>query len=438
MKIISTAITIIASLFVTNAFGQSEKVVVVDVTMISSQKNITENVKNINFRGDLNSTFTCGNATIRAADLVKKRKPDVDYFTRASFNELMPLECIKSINSQIVNLENRWQNDDLNEWGRLANQYCSHYNGWVENSPGTCQAGGPPPICPANPSHWHKDPQNAMNKWEDEQRNVRMRREIELKDLKNRLVKTACSCWAQDIESNTKIEQRAKDKVEAETSGYFKILSFDGTCPPGYELKEGYCIPITGSIVTGATNSNKANLKYGEKVGEVNEKVNNAVGDLAKDLILEDIKASLSSIGLVNKFFTLFKSVGKLGTITLSVATSFFGDPTFTTTEIGVYQSELNLLNTNINSANNLMEEYQRLKTSAVPCQCRDEKYIRGDVENLRKELLARIRNISLHADFAVKTFEIRDNACPDAFIAFTRKLNELSINVLNSLPKFE
>lgn len=394
-----------------------------------------EKVRSINFQGNINSTLTCGQTTIRASDLLRKRKPRVDYFTKASFNQLMPLECIKNINTDIVNLENEWQREDLSNWGRLANQYCSHLNGWVEYSPGTCQAGGPPPLCPAK--HWYQDSQKALQKWDTEQQNVRNRRADELKRLKERLVKAACSCWANDIGNNTRIEKRANDKVEAQTSGYFKVMSFDGTCPPGYELKEGYCIPITSSIVTGAmNNADQTNLKLAEVTGAANDKLNNAAGDIAKKLILDDIKTSLSSIGLLNKFFTLFESAGKLGTITLSVATSFFGDPGFTTTEIGVYQSELNLLNTNISTANALMEEYRRLKENEIPCKCRDEKYIKEDLAKLRKDLMSRIRNISLHADFAVKTFDIRDNACPDAFLAFTRKVNELSISVLNSLPK--
>ncbi|NCI45240.1 hypothetical protein [Sediminibacterium soli] len=62
----------------------------------------------------------------------------------------------------------------------LTNQLQSHMNGWVEINPGTCNAGGPPPICPVN--HWVKDG-SSMQRWTAEQNAVRVNREIELRRI---------------------------------------------------------------------------------------------------------------------------------------------------------------------------------------------------------------------------------------------------------------
>ena len=70
----------------------------------------------------------------------------------------------------------KWQAEDLASYESLANRVCSAYQGWVERIPGTCQVGGPPPICKAN--HWYRNPGLSLQRLhEDEQRKKEEREE---------------------------------------------------------------------------------------------------------------------------------------------------------------------------------------------------------------------------------------------------------------------
>jgi hypothetical protein len=56
--------------------------------------------------------------------------------------------CRNTVQNQI----SEWTQDELGHSSQLLNRLCSYKLGWVEKVPGTCQAGGPPPICPVD--HW--------------------------------------------------------------------------------------------------------------------------------------------------------------------------------------------------------------------------------------------------------------------------------------------
>jgi hypothetical protein len=76
----------------------------------------------------------------------------------------------------------QFKDGDLANSRLLQNQLKSHQEGWVEYSPGTCEAGGPPPLCPVN--HWYRDP-NSMSKWNEEQARVKADRENQVRELAN-------------------------------------------------------------------------------------------------------------------------------------------------------------------------------------------------------------------------------------------------------------
>ena len=69
-------------------------------------------------------------------------------------------ECRETVRE----LEEEWRDQDANDRG-LSNRLKSALNGWVEHKPGTCQAGGPPPVCPA--AHWYQDSERAMAAFEE-------------------------------------------------------------------------------------------------------------------------------------------------------------------------------------------------------------------------------------------------------------------------------
>jgi hypothetical protein len=47
-----------------------------------------------------------------------------------------------------------FRNEDTRQRKKLTNQANSYAAGWREKAPGTCGAGGPPPICPVD--HWYR------------------------------------------------------------------------------------------------------------------------------------------------------------------------------------------------------------------------------------------------------------------------------------------
>jgi hypothetical protein len=102
-------------------------------------------------------------------------------------------QCMDKANQRIE----QFKQQDLAKQKQLTNQLHSHQEGWIEKNPGTCERGGPPPLCPVD--HWMKDP-NSMNKWNAEQSQVRQERQAEINKLLN-------SC-------NQQAQQQARQKQE--------------------------------------------------------------------------------------------------------------------------------------------------------------------------------------------------------------------------------
>lgn len=95
----------------------------------------------------------------------------------------VPSACHGSVRQAI----GKFRDEDQKNWVAYSNRACSAKLGWVENSPGICNAGGPPPICPRT-DHWHKDPQRAELEWARFQAGIREQRQQTITDA-------ACGCW---------------------------------------------------------------------------------------------------------------------------------------------------------------------------------------------------------------------------------------------------
>jgi len=141
----------------------------------------------------------------------------------------------------------QWRADDGSAWTQVRNRYCSAALGWVEYHPGTCQAGGPPPICPAN--HWHKDPTSAIDqlrKFAGANQNVRQTRAEELARLQ-------CQCSVEDAKLADAHASRPRlPRVPGLSSDPGRIslrCTSDKECQeiaPGYTCVEGFCqLPIS-------------------------------------------------------------------------------------------------------------------------------------------------------------------------------------------------
>jgi hypothetical protein len=79
----------------------------------------------------------------------------------------------ESCRAAFESLKRQWMAEDMAQIDYLTNVFCSCRAGWTEYVPGTCKAGGPPPICPAN--HWYRDP-DSLSKWSKENDAVREER----------------------------------------------------------------------------------------------------------------------------------------------------------------------------------------------------------------------------------------------------------------------
>ncbi|MFL9484284.1 hypothetical protein ACI6Q2_16000 [Chitinophagaceae bacterium LWZ2-11] len=125
-------------------------------------------------------------------------------------NQRIPAFSLVGINSDCINQINQklqeFKQQDLNQQRLLTNQYNSHREGWVEKVPGTCNAGGPPPICPVD--HWIRDPQ-AMSKWDADQRKVKAAREGELYGISN-------NCQIAYQKQQQELAEKNKEKQEAD------------------------------------------------------------------------------------------------------------------------------------------------------------------------------------------------------------------------------
>ena len=131
-----------------------------------------------------------------------------------------------------------WIREDVANWDLLASQACSAALGWVELTPNTCSAGGPPPICKVN--HWIRKPSIAADSWKQTKEEARAARS-------KQMVEEACSCYL----SNLQIKNREDVQREPATSSRvpdntYLIPCAGNTCPPGFGCYEGICRPSSG------------------------------------------------------------------------------------------------------------------------------------------------------------------------------------------------
>jgi hypothetical protein len=182
-----------------------------------------------------------GAASVTAAEVLSVRYPGLGGYRLSD-------ACRGVLQGQI----DGWIQEDLSNWEKLSNQACSYKLGWVEHVPGTCTAGGPPPICSAN--HWYRDPARSQQQWDQEKAAVLGRRSDELN-------RQACACAAAEVRQEAKAgETPGVPLVSAAVRSSSLSIPCSGSCPlPGYACVEGFCQLATaiaraaapGSYLTG-------------------------------------------------------------------------------------------------------------------------------------------------------------------------------------------
>lgn len=143
-------------------------------------------------------------------------------------------------------LHDQFVSEDESSMPTLIMRACSARLGWVEKIPGTCQAGGPPPICPAD--HWKRDPNSSMVGWDQLNRQ-------KLEDRTNQIRQGACSCWKGEIEAATRA---------AATPIALPSLNAAYTLP-SYHAGESQSVQTSGSdtLVVPCSSDNECNVLPG-------------------------------------------------------------------------------------------------------------------------------------------------------------------------------
>lgn len=185
-----------------------------------------------------------------------------------------------SCNATVDALFRKWQAADLGDYESLANRVCSAYQGWVERVPGTCKAGGPPPICKVD--HWYRNPGLSLQRLHEDEERKKGEREREMADQ-------ACGCYMQQVESQgtaaafnkpvwNPYSQTSPQTTSQSTGNDPNELPCTTTCSiEGYKCVNGLCREST-------------NLQIAEKhaVLKAVEKGDDTAIDLVQDAVKED------------------------------------------------------------------------------------------------------------------------------------------------------
>jgi hypothetical protein len=155
-----------------------------------------------------------------------------------------------------------WHAEDIANWEQLSNQACSAELGWVEKVPGTCTAGGPPPVCPVD--HWVQRPAEAKQAFKERNRQKQAERVA-------KLMEQACRCTKSELAG-----VREKAKISS-TSPYQNpyinpyLVSCTGAgsnCPPGYECVNGVC-SLPSQLQRQAEQVGESAMEIGKRADDV-------------------------------------------------------------------------------------------------------------------------------------------------------------------------
>jgi hypothetical protein len=343
-----------------------------------------------------------GGASILLSDLLSQRSVSSPSL---SYNAAVPENCsARFVSSEIDKLIQTFKNEDKNNIKSVINNFCSHYDGWIEYHAGTCQAGGPPPICTA--SHWKKaNIVDAIKDYENELKKLTLTRANKIKQAQKQAEDKICSCWVSELkkaEDNSSLMRFKQTLVQnkgiyGEDSFYSKssVLQFPcmGGCPPNYVCNNGYCEKEGNADVDDKIEKASEYLLKKSK-----EKAIEKAEDLAKEqaeniLIADALKGLLDNLGSWGKKF--LKGMDFLEKHNLVVQSSYYA---LNPTELGGGNSEYMKRIVEINnSANRLELLYQEaLRFKKGQNQVRDISYIKQDIMKERINMGSQVQLLNL------------------------------------------
>jgi len=302
----------------------------------------------------------------------------------------VPAVCHKSGEQKMQELVNQYRSQDSVNLRQLANNYCSHISGWVEFVPGTCQAGGPPPLCPAK--HWHWVGQlEGLRQWNNEQQQLRESREKELRSRQREADQAVCDCWLGELQKHDEslfkpaAVPHPADKNQSVNITTFNHMPCLGGCPPGYKCENGFCVPEEKTAEV-STSPNKIKKTIG---ADNYYKLQNSPEDLAKDKVADYGKERLLKMFSEGRSYLAFMEKHK------NLNATFFAiEHAYPVTPLndnyGAYMNKLSQLNDDINNLETLYDQAVRYKQGRN--LTRDIAAIQADIartkETINKDLL--------------------------------------------------
>ncbi len=324
----------------------------------------------------------------------------------------MPPQCT----GEIMNQKNKFKNADLANIDKIVNEYCSHMSGWAEYNPGTCQAGGPPPICPVN--HWYKDVKKGKEQYDKKMADLLKQRTQEIKSA-------TCSCWGNAIKQSFEKQNQymlqfiaprsspttnPPDDIKLPCRQAFGVEP----CDKGYKCVNGFCVPVTTDLENALQNNTVSNNI-------------DRLKDLIKDNILETI---------VSEFGVVASRIVKVYThnITGLVIEALTPNPLLA--DADGYTIAVSNLNTSFSGYYKLLLELNRYYNDKSGV--RDKSYITADLDRLKAEMTNNFYLLGQHYNYMKSSKEIYNctDCCDQAFEELHRELG-VYFSIFNSL-KFE
>lgn len=349
--------------------------------------------------GQVSTSGICSGVFVDTFALIANRTPTLDQIKFGS-NVSLPSKCLSNMNDKLITEINKYRSQDKANIQSIINNYCSHMKGWVEYNPGTCSAGGPPPICPAN--HWYQNPSQAMNDYYNERNKIYNQRLKELQAKKLELMNEACNCWLTDLKQNnfkptyTQTNLYPSNNTQTYQTTGIKIPCMNGDCPVGFSCQNGYCVEsnIQSNI------KNNTGLDY-----ETQDKIADKVKDVAVDKILDYAAKKFKDLALLRGFYKAVTDNPYTTVIT----------GVFETTNIGtyssIYQSELTKAQANANQLEKLYEEQRRYKNN-LNMTTANVQQRKNDIAKYRSELGKNIFNLNNAADGIEREKELGSCNC--------------------------
>ena len=349
-----------------------------------------------------NSQGLCYGIYIDLEGLIANRTPTLDQLKFGS-NINLPSTCLSNMNDELQKEINKYHSQDKSNIQYIINNYCSHMKGWVEYKPGTCQAGGPPPICPAN--HWYQNPSQAMDDYYNERNKICNERLKELKSKKIELMNKACNCWLSDLKENNfkptnkKSTAYRNDNTKLYQTTAIKIPCFNGACPIGYECVNGFCreVEIQKNI------KEEYNFTYDDQ-DKIADKIVDKTKDIAIEAVLDYTVKKFKDLVVLKSFYQIVKS-NPASAVLSAFDYSMLG--TFST----IYQNELIKAQSNANKIEILYEEQRRNKNN-FNMKAANIEQLKNDIDKYKNELRKNIFNLNNSADGIEREKELGSCNC--------------------------